>query len=170
MRPLLANKLPWMKIVSLHVSDDGPSSSANCKNCITDLQHCSVCSIVMGRLKHCRGREQKQRPLSWSWPSVCAAGWRVLRHQREIHQTFKRDSAAGSVGRLLVWTACIPYNTTPVHRLAHISTASPTTMDEQAMYIFIFAAMNPNQGYLYPEVQPAFVMGYMERLECKLKI
>lgn len=46
----------------------------------------------------------------------------------------QRDIAAGSVGRLLVLTACIPYNTIPVNRPAHIKTASPTTLDEQAMY------------------------------------
>lgn len=45
----------------------------------------------------------------------------------------QRDGAAGSVGTLLVWTACIPSYTTPANRPARTNTGSSATGDERVM-------------------------------------
>lgn len=67
--------------------------------------------------------------------AVCLCGWlKSLETPEGNPPNLQRDSTAGGVGTLLVWTACIPYNTTPDNRPAHTNTASPTSMDEHATY------------------------------------
>lgn len=88
--------------------------------------------------------------------AVCLCGWlKSLETPEGNPPDLQRDSTVGSVGRLLVWTACIPYNTTPVNRPAHINTALPTAMDEQAVYreTFTFGS-NSQTGVLVPQSLP----------------
>lgn len=67
----------------------------------------------------------------------------------------QRDDAAGSVGRLLVWTAWIPHNTEQVH----INTATTKVL---LYYI------TPNLGCC--KVDPEVGMKNMERLESQAKL
>lgn len=75
------------------------------------FQHCSVCSIVMGRLEHCREERNKNKGLSHEVGRLFV--WlveKVLRHQREIHQTFKGTEQRGVLADC--WFGQLAYLTT----------------------------------------------------------
>lgn len=97
-------------------------------------QQCDVCSTVKRRLEDCRGREQRQRRLSRRLLCVCVLRWRVLRHQREIKQTFKGTVQRGVLAHC--WFGQLAYlHTQPrLTGQARTNTASSATEDERAMW------------------------------------
>ena len=121
-----------MEIALLHVLDDGPSSSANLWNCITDfvtLQRLFNCD----ELKQC-SKKRGSTKASLMKPAVCLCGWlKSLETPEGNPPDLQRDSTVGRVGRLLVWTDCIPYSTTLANRAAQTKKphkVSSTIMNE----------------------------------------
>lgn len=110
------------------------------------LKHCGVCSVAMGRRQDCRGTGRETKA-SFMALAACVLGWLTsLGTPEGSPLDLQKLSPAGSVGKLLVWTACIPY-ASPVSG-PHRNPASTTATAEQPTHRLAAASVSRNQERL----------------------
>lgn len=106
-KTLLAIKALWMEIASLRVSD--PCSSSNSKNRTTGFATLQSLLYSNGKgLSRCGGTSSKTRASLMKLAFCLCGRLKSLQTPEGKSTRPSKGRRSGRVGRLLVWTACIP--------------------------------------------------------------